>query len=138
MAVTRTHTEPKEPFYCDNAVRMRGMSRGKHHFARAATPALLSHSLVDSVGDQHAASSLRWTECLPSKQARGSDAGECREAARACLHKHSSRACSWRHLSIQLSIRRDTVHPALSEHVCSDISATRGSFLTGQSQSHTP
>ena len=76
------------------------------------------------------ASGLRSTKCLPSKQTRGLDAGECREAVGACLLKHSSRACSWRSRPARCPSAGDSVRPALAEHIGSDISAARGSFST--------
>ena len=71
-------------------------SSSSHQLDRQSTPVVLSPCLVDAVGDQHAASGLVSTKCLPSKQTRGSDAGECRAAVAAYLQQHSSLACSWR------------------------------------------
>ena len=71
-------------------------SSSSHQLHRQSTPVVLSPRLVDAVGDQHAASGLVSTKCLPSKQTRGSDAGECRAAVAAYLQQHSSLACSWR------------------------------------------
>ena len=49
-----------------------------------------------ATGAQHQPSGLECAERLPSTHARSSDAGDCREAAAACLHKQSCRGCSWR------------------------------------------
>ena len=76
------------------------------------------------------ASGLRSTKCLPSKQTRGLDAGECREAVGACLLKHISCACSWRSHPARCPSAGDSVRPALAEHIGSDFSAARGSFST--------
>ena len=73
---------------------------------------------------------------LPSKQACSSDAGECREAAGACLQQHNSRGSSWRKLSSQVSIRRDAVHPWLHPTSAATTSQ-RGGVLTPDLDSST-
>ena len=100
------------------------------HLEAPAAPAALPHDLLDVGGGHRVASGLRSTKCLPSKQTRGLDAGECREAVGACLLKHISCACSWRSRPARCPSVGDSVRPALAEHIGSDFSAARGSFST--------
>ena len=86
------------------------------------------YRLVDAGGAPHAASGLGSAEWPASKQTRGLDAGECRGAARACLHEHSRRDCSLRSHPSKCPIPPARVHPWQHSNVHGCQPRTRASW----------